>query len=106
MKKVLVTLAMILGVSTFATFAQEVSQPVTENATETTVQQDEFVKMDPSALPQTLLEKLATTYEGASVKEAYVKETEGKKIFKLILVTTDEKEMEVILDENGEPVKE
>lgn len=106
MKKVLVTLAMILGVSTFATFAQEVSQPVTENATETTVQQDKFVKMDPSALPQTLLEKLAATYEGASVKEAYVKETEGKKIFKLILVTTDEKEMEVILDENGEPVKE
>lgn len=106
MKKVLVTVAMILGVSTFATFAQEVTPPVTENATEATAPQDEFVKMDPSALPQSLVEKLAVTNEGASVKEAYVKETEGKKIYKLVLVTTDEQELTVILDENGEPVKE
>ena len=67
---------------------------------------EKFFEAYPSALPQSLVEKLAATNEGASVKEAYVKETEGKKIYKLVLVTTDEQELTVILDENGEPVKE
>jgi len=103
MKKVLVALAMILGVSSSVAFAQEVENSV---VTANQVKQDEFVKMNPADLPQAVMQTLAKEHEGASIKEAYVKEKEGMKVYKIIVVAQDETEIAILLDEKGEAVKE
>lgn len=105
MKKVLVALAMIMGVGSSVAFAQEVNDSVT-TAVESQVPQDEFVKMDPTELPQAVMQTLAKDYEGSSIKEAYVKEKDGAKIYKVIIVAQDAQETEAILNEKGEAVKE
>lgn len=73
---------------------------------EAQVPQDEFVKIDPTELPQAVMQTLAKDYEGASVKEAYVKETEETTLYKIIIVTQDGQEAETLLNEKGEIVKE
>ena len=83
-------------------FAQEVSN---STVTEAQVPQDEFVKMDPAELPQAVLQTLAKDYEGSSVKEAFVKEKDGAKTYKIIIVAKDGQEAEVLLNEKGEAVK-
>ena len=65
-----------------------------------------FVKIDPTELPQAVMQTLAKDYEGASVKEAYVKETEETTLYKIIIVTQDGQEAETLLNEKGEIVKE
>ena len=103
MKKVLVALAMILGISSSVAFAQEVDNSV---VAESQVAQDEFVKMDPADLPQAVMQTLAKDYEGASIKEAYVKEKDGAKIYKIVVVAKNETETTIMLDEKGEAIKE
>lgn len=103
MKKVLVALALVMGLGTSVAFAQEVNNTTGLETTQTP--QDEFVKMDPTELPQAVMETLAKDYEGASVKEAYVKEKDGTKTYKIILVTQGGQEAEVLLNEKGEAVK-
>ena len=105
MKKVLVALAMVLGTGSSVVFAQEVNTSSAVVA-EAQVPQDEFVKMDPTELPQAILLTLAKNYEGSSVKEAYVKVKDEAKIYKIIILTQDGQETETILNEKGEAVKE
>ncbi|MCD8091393.1 MAG: hypothetical protein LUF01_00550 [Bacteroides sp.] len=105
MKKVLVALAMILGAGSSVAFAQEVNNSA-EVATVAQVPQDEFVKMDPTQLPQAVMQTLGKDYEGASVKEAYVKEKDGAKVYKIVVSAQDGTETTVILNEKGEAVKE
>ena len=102
MKKVLAALVMVLGTGSSVVFAQEVnnSSAIVAEA------QDEFVKIDPTELPQAVMQTLAKDYEGASVKEAYVKETEETTLYKIIIVTQDGQEAETLLNEKGEIVKE
>ena len=88
MKKVLVALAMVLGTGSSVVFAQEVNNSSAVVA-EAQVPQDEFVKMDPTELPQAILLTLAKNYEGSSVKEAYVKVKDEAKIYKIIILTQD-----------------
>ena len=93
MKKVLVALAMVLGTGSSVVFAQEVNNSSAVVA-EAQVPQDEFVKMDPTELPQAILLTLAKNYEGSSVKEAYVKVKDEAKIYKIIILTQDGQETE------------
>lgn len=104
MKKVLVALAMILGVGSSVAFAQEVNNAAV--VAEAQVPQDEFVKMDPTQLPQAVMQTLAKDYEGTSVKEAYVKEKDGAKVYKIVVTVQDGTETTVLLNEKGEAVKE
>lgn len=104
MKKVLVALAMILGVGSSVAFAQEVNNAAV--VAEAQVPQDEFVKMDPAQLPQAVMQTLAKDYEGTSVKEAYVKEKDGAKVYKIVVTAQDGTETTVLLNEKGEAVKE
>lgn len=105
MKKVLAALVMVLGTGSSVVFAQEVNNSSAIVA-EAQVPQDEFVKIDPTKLPQAVMQTLAKDYEGASVKEAYVKETEETTLYKIIIVTQDGQEAETLLNEKGEIVKE
>ena len=104
MKKVLVALAMILGVGSSVAFAQEVNNAAV--VAEAQVPQDECVKMDPTQLPQAVMQTLAKDYEGTSVKEAYVKEKDGAKVYKIVVTAQDGTETTVLLNEKGEAVKE
>ncbi len=103
MKKVLIALAMIIGIGSSVVFAQEVNN---QTVTEAQAPQDKFVKMNPTELPQVVMQTLAKDYENSSVKEAYVKEKDGAKIYKVIIIAQDGQETEVILNEKGEAVKE
>ena len=100
MKKVLAALVMVLGTGSSVVFAQEVNNSSAIVA-EAQVPQDEFVKIDPTELPQAVMQTLAK-----SVKEAYVKETEETTLYKIIIVTQDGQEAETLLNEKGEIVKE
>ena len=105
MKKALAALAMILGTSGSAMYAQEANNS-SAIAAEIQVPQDEFVKMDSPELPQAAMVTLATDYEGVLVKEIYVKEEDETKIYKLSIITREGEEAEIILNERGEALKE
>ena len=111
MKKVLVAVALVMGLGSSVAFAQEVNNsPAAETspAVETTTQapQDEFIKIDAKELPDVVMNALAKSYEGASIKEAYVAAKETGKVYKVIIITKDAQEVTVLMNEKGEEVKE
>jgi hypothetical protein len=104
MKKVLVALAMIMGLGTSVAFAGVSGDTL---AVEQTMQtpQDEFTKIDVKDVPA-----LAKDYEGAALKNAFVAEKETGKVYKVVLTVTKEdqstEDVTVLLNEKGEIVKE
>ena len=104
MKKVLVAVALVMGLGSSVAFAQEVSNtPVVENQTQ--APQDEYTKVEVKDLPEAVAQAIAKSYEGATIKEAYVAEKETGKVYKVILTTKDAQEVTVLLNEKGEEVK-
>ena len=105
MKKVLVAVALVMGLGSSVAFAQEVEN---STAVETQAQapQDEFTKIDAQKLPDAVMKAVAKNYEGATIKEAYVAEKESGKVYKVILTTKDSQEVTVLMNEKGEEVKE
>ena len=103
MKKLLVAVALVLGLGSSVAFAQEVSNtPAVE--TQTQAPQDEYTKIEVKDLPEAVTQAIAKSYEDATIKEAYVAET--GKVYKVILTTKDAQEVTVLLNEKGEEVKE
>ena len=103
MKKVLVAVAMVLGMGTSVAFAQEVQDSTVVETQATLV---EFVKIDATTLPQEVINALAKDNEGATIKEAFVAEKPEGKVFKVIIVTKEAQEVTALLNEKGEAVKE
>lgn len=103
MKKVLVAVAMVLGMGTSVAFAQDVKDSTVVEAQVTPV---EFVKMDAATLPQEVVNALAKDNEGATIKEAFVAEKPEGKVFKVVITTKDGQEATALLNEKGEAVKE
>ena len=67
--------------------------------------QDEYTKVEVKDLPEAVAQAIAKSYEGATIKEAYVAEKETGKVYKVILTTKDAQEVTVLLNEKGEEVK-
>lgn len=103
MKKVLVAVAMILGLGTSVAFAQEVKDPT---VTEAQAPQVEFTKIDVKDLPQAVVDAVAKGNEGSTTKEAFVADKPEGKVFKVVIVTKDGEEVTLLLNEKGEAVKE
>lgn len=109
MKKVLVALAMIMGIGTSVAFAHVLKSTT---AVEQTQQdpQEEFTKIEVKDIPQVVLETLGKEYEGAVIKEAFVAERETGKVYKIVLTVTQEdqstQEVTVLVNDKGEIVKE
>ncbi|ADV44748.1 hypothetical protein [Bacteroides helcogenes] len=107
MKKVLVALAMIMGLGSSVVFAQEVNNATGVETAQSP--QDEFTKIDVKDLPQAVLESLGKNYEGAVIKEAFVSEKETGKVYKVVLTITKEdqstEDVTVLLNEKGESVE-
>ena len=109
MKKVLVALAMIMGLGTSVAFAGVSGDTL---AVEQTMQtpQDEFTKIDVKDVPAVVINALAKDYEGAALKNAFVADKETGKVYKVVLTVTKEdqstEDVTVLLNEKGEIVKE
>ena len=101
MKKVLVALAMIMGLGTSVAFASVSGDTL---AVEQTLQtpQDEFTQIAAKELPAAVI--------NASIKEAFVSERETSKVYKVIVTVIKEdqstEDVTVLLNEKGEIVKE
>ena len=48
---------------------------------------------------------ITKSYEGSTVKEAYVAGADGAKKYKVVLVDKDQKEQTVVLNEKGEVIE-
>ena len=68
-------------------------------------EQDDFVKIEVKELPQAVQDAIAKSYEGSTVKEAYVAGADGAKKYKVVLVDKDQKEQTVVLNEKGEVIE-
>ena len=111
MKKVLVAVALVLGLGSSVAFAQEVSNtPAVE--TQTQAPQDEYTKIEVKVnlsfqlILLSVFLGITKSYEDATIKEAYVAEKETGKVYKVIITTKDAQEVTVLLNEKGEEVKE
>ena len=98
MKKVLVALAMIMGLGTSVAFA---------SVSGDTLAVEQIAAKE---LPAAVINALAKDYEGASIKEAFVSERETGKVYKVIVTVIKEdqstEDVTVLLNEKGEIVKE
>ena len=105
MKKVLVALAMVMGLGSSVAFAYVVSETQSVEQTQQNPQ-DEFTKVEVKDLPQAVMNVLAKDYEGAVIKEAFISEKETGKIYKVVLTITKENQstekVTVLLNEKGE----
>ena len=99
MKKMIFTLAMIMGLGTTATFANNIYTSV-----EVSVQNDEFSPIEVKDLPQAVQETLAKNFEGQTVKAAAVATNEeaGTTTYKVTLENTEGAETTVYLSDKGE----
>jgi len=107
MKKLGLTFAAIGLFFATAAQAQEVEETATAETTmvtEVAVQQDDFKMIDVSELPEAVTAAIATDFQGATTKEAYVKEKEGKMIYKIKL-DVNGVEKKVYADADGNWIK-
>lgn len=109
MKKVVLAVAMIMGLGTSVVFAQQANLTVDSVQVQQTPQ-DEFTKIEAKDLPEAIVQTLGKEYPGATIKEAAVASKETGKVYKVVLVVTNEdqttKEVTQLLNEKGEIIKE
>ena len=86
-------------------FASQGVQASTVQVSVENVMQDDFVKIEVKELPQAVQDAIAKSYEGSTVKEAYVAGADGAKKYKVVLVDKDQKEQTVVLNEKGEVIE-
>lgn len=105
MKKLVLAVVMMMSVGAFS--SSMMAQEVTDSAApQKEAVKDEFTKIEPSTLPDAVQQSLGKSYAGATVKEAFLSEENGVKIFKLIL-DKEGAETTLFMDETGlalEPV--
>lgn len=108
MKKVLVALAMVMGLGSSVVFANGTTEAQSVEQTQQNPQ-DEFTKVEAKDLPQAVVDALGKSYPGAVIKEAFISEKETGKIYKVVLTITKEdqstEEVTVLLNEKGETVE-
>ena len=100
MKKLALTFA-ALGFFFTTTSQAQVAEASTEVTTEvTTTVQNDYEKVEVAELPEAVTTAISTDYAEAETKEAWVKEQEGKKVYKIKLAVEGE-EKEVFVDAEG-----
>jgi hypothetical protein len=107
MKKIGLTFAAIGLFFATAAQAQEVEETATTETAvfeETAVQTDGFEMVEVSELPVGVMTAITTDFEGATTKEAYAKEKDGKMIYKIKL-DVNGVEKKVFVDADGNWIK-
>lgn len=101
MKKVLVAVAMIMGMGT-AAMANSLNNPMT-----IVMQVNDFTPIEVADLPQAVQDALAKDFAEKTIKEAAVETAEdGTKTFKVTLTDAAGAESIVLFNEKGEVVSE
>ncbi|MDD3508480.1 MAG: hypothetical protein PHY27_08655 [Parabacteroides sp.] len=96
---------MIMAIATSVSFATQAINPVEKTINpQEVVTQDEFVVIEVKDLPAPVVESIRKTYAESVIKKAFITQTE-KKTYKVIVVTADQKEVTVLLNEKGEVVE-
>lgn len=107
MKKIVLTIAMVLGICTFVNAQVTPTKQATETTASTAVQtihDDGFTKVEMNALNEKVQTAIKENYTDFTVKAlAYNAE---KKLTKVNLVSKEGKETIVILNDEGKEVKE
>jgi len=101
MKKVLVAIALVMGLGSSVAFAQNVENA---NAVVATAQ-DEYTKIEVKDLPAAVTEALGKAYPESTIKEASVTAKEDGKLYKVVVTQKDGTETTVVMNEKGEEVK-
>lgn len=104
MRKVLVLVAVFMGLGSSVTFAQEVAK-TDEVVTTTQTAQDDFTKIEVKDLPAAITEALGKSYAGATIKEAAVATKDDAKQYKVVLTKEDGTEVTALMNEKGEEIK-
>lgn len=97
MKKLFLAVALVMGAGTSFAFAEN------ENTgTEVVAQVNEYKTIDVKELPQAVQDALKKDYAEATVKEAFVEETEAGKTYKVVLTDQAGNEVTMVYNEQGE----
>ncbi len=107
MKKLGLTFAALGLFFVTTTQAQEGSEAAAQVSTEVEVAveaQDEYTKLEVAELPAAITLAIETDFAGATAKEVWVKEKEGKKVYKIKLDVNGE-EKKVYADAEGNWIK-
>ena len=101
MKKVLVAVALVMGLGSSVAFAQNAENA---NAVVATAQapQDEYTKIEVKDLPAAVTEALGKAYPESTIKEASVTTKEEGKLYKVVVTQKDGTDVTVVLNEKGE----
>lgn len=103
MKKLFVAVALVAGLGTSVSFAND----TTRANMETVVLADDYTLIELKDVPQAIQDAVAKNYANYTIKEAHVKaDKNGVNTYKLILINADQSEIIVLFNEAGEEVKE
>lgn len=102
MKKLVLSFAAIglFFTATQAQVAETTTDVYTESQTEVAVVEDDFEEIDVTALPAAVNEAIARDFAGATAQEAWMKEKDNKKVYKIKLNVSGE-EKKVYADADG-----
>ena len=104
MKKVLVAVALVMGLGTVSVFAGNVVAG--ETSVESVMAVNEFKPIDVKELPQAVQDAIKKNYAESTIKDAAVEVAEdGAKTYKVTLVDAAGTESTVLFNEKGEEVK-
>lgn len=109
MKKnvLLVAVALFMSLSsTGIAKANDVQVSVSDSVSLASSQDDGFTVIDPLKLPEGVTKALVASYKDFKIKEAAFAETELGKVYKVILVSPDSKEVTILFNDKGEELKE
>lgn len=98
MKKLLLVLVLFVGLASTA-FATNMNKSM---QVQSEYQMKDFTPMEVKDLPEAVQKAIATKYADATIKSAAFDTKDGVKIFKIVLLTKDSKEITTYYNEKGE----
>lgn len=102
MKKILFATMLVLGTGTSMAIANDVKS----DSVEINVQLNDFQPIEVDSLPEAVKEAIAKNYSEATIKSASAEVAEdGTATYQIVLVTADETECTIKMNEKGEPVE-
>lgn len=102
MKKVLVAMAMMMGVGCMSAMAAETS---VDSVACCQFAQDEYTKVEVADVPEVVTSAVEKAYAGQTIKEASVAEKDGAKTYKLVITSTEGTDSTVTFNDKGEEIK-
>lgn len=102
MKKIfLTTLAATAMLFTVESATAQVYEEGSTQQEEVQQQKDEMQKIEVQELPEEVQQAVERDFQGATISEAYLKEKEGEKTYKIVLTTQEGETRELYADAEG-----